>query len=204
MVNLSEQPEGSSIEVREELHDTVLTWKKSEESGCARWGSAAFMSFWLIGWAVGEVSVIFVLKGMLWGHGRGGLPNTVSWGVVIFLVAWLGGWTIGGVAAMSTLRSLIRGGPPESITLGLGELRYDPGIARAPLLRGRQSGAGETKALKRVITIPRRDMPPLVLDWAGDRQRLSFDEGADRIEIGKDLREPDREWLAEVIEDWRK
>jgi hypothetical protein len=204
MVNLSNQPEGSSIEVRDNFHDTILSWKNTEELGCARWGPAAFLSFWLIGWAFGEVAVVVVLKGMIGGHGRGNLSTPVSWGIVLFLLAWLGGWTIGGIAAMRTLRSLICGGRPESVTLGPGKFCHNPGVPIPSFMRGGNNDIWRTSKSNLIITISRRDMPALVLDWAGDRQRLSFDYGAERIEIGKNLREPDREWLADVIEDWRR
>jgi hypothetical protein len=41
-----------------------------------------------------------------------------------------------------------------------------------------------------------------VLDRVGERQRLTFDRGADRVEIGADLREPEREWLFAVLHRW--
>ncbi|MDH5180256.1 MAG: hypothetical protein OEZ39_09295 [Gammaproteobacteria bacterium] len=47
-----------------------------------------FMSFWLVGWGVGEVSAIRELLGA----GR----DAVS----LFLVVWLAGWTAGGVFAI--------------------------------------------------------------------------------------------------------
>ena len=41
-----------------------------------------------------------------------------------------------------------------------------------------------------------------VLERVGERQRLRVDFGADRIEIGNLLREPEREWLAEQLREW--
>jgi len=40
------------------------------------------------------------------------------------------------------------------------------------------------------------------LDRVGERQRLCFDRGADRFEIGSCLREPEREWLFDVLSEW--
>lgn len=54
----------------------------------------AFMGFWLIGWAVGEVMVSYQLL-----QGR---PNTdPSEAGSLFLIAWLGAWTLGGAWAFS-------------------------------------------------------------------------------------------------------
>jgi hypothetical protein len=42
----------------------------------------------------------------------------------------------------------------------------------------------------------------LRLDRVGERQRLTVDCGADRVEIGFALREPEREWLHGVLLAW--
>ena len=56
----------------------------------------------------------------------------------------------------------------------------------------------------RTIVIARPDLGKFVLDRVGERQRLSIDRGADRIEIGAALREPEREWLFVALDDWRR
>lgn len=121
-------------------------------------------------------------------------------GSILFELAWMGGWSIGGWLVMQALYVSFRQSHLESIMLNQRKFRYDPGASAS---RQQRRGESRGKPWKRVI-IARRDMPEAVLDWAGDRQRLSFDHGADRIEIGKSLREPDREWLAQVIDDWRR
>ena len=47
-----------------------------------------FMGFWLMGWAIGEVSVLKELLNL-----TDGVPE-------FFLIAWLGGWTVGGAFAI--------------------------------------------------------------------------------------------------------
>lgn len=47
-----------------------------------------FMGFWLVGWAVGEVSAVTAL-----------LNGSLN-GSTLFLVAWLGVWTVGGAFAL--------------------------------------------------------------------------------------------------------
>lgn len=54
------------------------------------------------------------------------------------------------------------------------------------------------------IEIAKNELGSVVLERIGERQRLYFDPGADRIEIGEHLREPEREWLAAVIQSWQK
>ena len=50
--------------------------------------------------------------------------------------------------------------------------------------------------------IARRNAGAIKLERVGERLRLSIDQGADRTEIGKPLREPEKEWLATVLREW--
>ncbi len=50
-----------------------------------QWFQILFMSFWMIGWAFGEVGA---LRSLISGEGFGG-PG-------LFMIVWLSGWTIGG------------------------------------------------------------------------------------------------------------
>jgi hypothetical protein len=50
--------------------------------------------------------------------------------------------------------------------------------------------------------LPRQAVGKIVLERVGERQRLSVDVGADRVEIGPWLTEPEREWLADVLRAW--
>ncbi|MBV08640.1 MAG: hypothetical protein CMN21_05405 [Rubinisphaera sp.] len=49
----------------------------------------------------------------------------------------------------------------------------------------------------------RSDVDRIILEGFGQQQRLRFDDGAVRVEIGEYLREPEREWLFEQIQQWR-
>jgi hypothetical protein len=51
-------------------------------------------------------------------------------------------------------------------------------------------------------TIPQDEIGEIRLEWIGMRQRLTIDHGADRIELGQMLREPEREWLLNVLQEW--
>ena len=56
---------------------------------------------------------------------------------------------------------------------------------------------------RKPVDVSKNDLKAFSLDRVGERQRLAFDSGADRIEIGSALREPEREWLFRVLEAWR-
>ena len=88
-------------------------------TGIGRYFSAAFLGIWLVGWAVGEVVVLWVLLTMIvvpvLRRGGADLPDMFqSWqaagaplAIFIFLLVWVTFWTIGGYAAITQfLRSL--------------------------------------------------------------------------------------------------
>ena len=59
-------PEGSCFVIDFDEQDRPrITWLAPGSAGCGRWGTAAFLSFWLCGWAVGEVIVIVTLIGLI-------------------------------------------------------------------------------------------------------------------------------------------
>ena len=47
--------------------------------------------------------------------------------------------------------------------------------------------------------IPRDELDRILLEQTEKRQRLTIDHGSERIEIGPNLKEPEHEWLAEVL-----
>src|SRR5882762_6825090 len=76
--------------------------------GPARFLGAAFLGFWLCGWAAGESFAVWMLgKGalsLLTGEppSSGGrpLPLGPTLGAGIFLLVWLSFWTLGGILAL--------------------------------------------------------------------------------------------------------
>jgi hypothetical protein len=157
---------------------------------------AAFVALWLCGWSVGWVTVA--------GEIAAGKAN-------LFLVAWIGLWTIGGGAAIWSLWTVLRPSRPESVTLGADEFEYDPGTPPVTCFQkngwgpwpNRNLGQWPSRRIKKAIAVPKCELGKFVLDRIGERQRLSFDRGAERIEIGACLGEPEREWLHAVLEGWR-
>lgn len=92
----------------------------------------------------------------------------------------------------------------ESVTLGPDYFRHDPGRAGgvwASVDEHRNHGMG---AGPRPVEIPKAELGDIVIERLGGQLRLRYDVGADRVEIGRYLREPEKEWLAVVIREWQK
>jgi hypothetical protein len=126
-------------------------------------------------------------------------------------------WVI--IALQILLGGLLFGVPafwprqPERLTLTDTTLEWDSGSATLPLafLAGGlihfSSGTRPDHPpfiwKRRRLTASRDQITNVRLDRVGERQRLTIDHGADRIEIGACLREPEREWLVEVLKQWK-
>ena len=54
-----------------------------------------------------------------------------------------------------------------------------------------------------VVELPKEELGQIVVERAAGQLRLRYDVGADRIEIGRYLSEPEKEWLAEVLREWQ-
>ena len=182
----------SQIKVETNARGETLTWKPSG-GGCARYGIALFLLTWMGGWAVGEVAVIYKLV-------QGGGPN-------LFLLVWLCGWTVGGLFAGWFLINLLRGPRTATLVLGYDELTYSPGSKPMPGLTT-MAQPGQSMNLLALLARPkpvaagRDDIGNLVMERVGHSLRLSFDIGAQRIEVGSSLGEPDKEWLNRRLQEW--
>lgn len=190
------KPAGCSIAEHVSADGCTLSWPQPS-GGLMRFFAAAFMTFWLCGWAIAEVTV----AGLMIANG----PH-------LFGFAWLGIWTLGGIMVILVLYRLVQPNRPESVTLGYDFFRHDPG--RVPHILFYWSRrwwlAGHNADMWREFLRPRKPVQirtdesgPIVLERIGERQRLRYDLGAERIEIGRLLREPEREWLAQVIREWQ-
>jgi len=82
--------------------------------GIGRWITAAFLTFWLAGWAVGETFGLWMLGALLGGALGFQVPHQpvvpagpASLGLFAFVLVWTAFWTLGGLAAgMTALRSV--------------------------------------------------------------------------------------------------
>ncbi len=183
--------------MKSELNGMTMFWKKPN-GGPFRYFIVLFLCFWLCGWFVGLVSAG---KQLLTGEG----PNT-------FLSVWLAMWSLGGIFAGGMIYLLLRPQKPESVTLERNRFTYDTGSAPMNfinpyyMMRKKQNMMNPFSMMfqkRKTYELSRAECPEFVLEGLGDDQRLRFDDGADRITIGESLKEPEREWLAEVLNKWR-
>jgi hypothetical protein len=116
------------------------------------------------------------------------------------------------ILVLVPLLRLLRPSRPESITLGPDFFRHRLGRAsgQTSLFDPMRFREVDRRPLWRrvwgatlVIEVAKEEMGPVILDRVG-QLRLRYDIGADRIEIGRYLREPEKEWLAAVIKEWQK
>jgi len=145
-----------------------------QAKGMARWGTSAFLLFWLGGWALGEGFAIWALIGTFSG-GRtdGGLPGFGA----VFLLVWLAFWTFGGLAAGLKVIGLLFG--RDEITATTDELT----IHSRPIGRPKQYIAHEVKDLR-------------VDDTTNS---IKFDYGAKTVRFGSGLEEAELKQIAELL-----
>ena len=196
---MSPKPIGSKIQEIEELDGMTYRWERPD-GGVFRvvlWVVVVIQALLILG--------IVVVPPMFNQRNPQGAPADIvalAFGVIFVFVFGLG---------MSFF--FLRRSRPASVTLGDDRFRYDPGRQAAisiwwnPWLMMKYSDPTEmwSKFFRRPkpIELLKTELGRVVLDRAGERQRLYFDYGADRVEIGECLREPEREWLASVIHEWQ-
>jgi hypothetical protein len=108
-------------------------------TGIGRFISAAFLTVWLLMWAVGEGAVLCILAVGSWslltgqppGAGRELLRPELALPVGLFLLFWLSFWTFGGVAAGRELLRLLFG--RDRILAGIDalEIEHSCGLFRS-------------------------------------------------------------------------
>lgn len=113
-------------------------------AGSGRFVAAAFMLFWLAGWAAGELGALALLFGrFLPASLARHLPKLgqVPWPAAAFLLLWLALWTLGGLAALFATHRLLAGRDEvllrgDGLVLSAGWL----GRGRREVSRGEMSG----------------------------------------------------------------
>lgn len=172
----------SQVSVEESSGRLVLSWEQPGK-GIAKYFQAAFLCVWLCGWLFGECATTYAL----WNMGLGGAS--------LFLMVWLCGWTFAGAMAMYALYSLICGPKPEVLVLERETVEHDPGIAIPPRRKSSFSIFGKKSFQRGQITGIRLENS----DWG---QRLFFEMGFKRREVGRYLSPHDRERVAELLRAW--
>ncbi len=195
----SEPPAGSTIEHTAGSETVTYCWRPSARHPL-QWIPMFFGSFMLFGAVVMPVMIL----GVLAADEQMPVSDALIFGAILLCG--------GSFLLYSGLR--IRG--RESITLSDNTFEYDTGPSVLPMplmlwfgpmfLFGPQMMGGTTMTATHLFrkkhTQSSDRISQFVLERVGERQRLRVDFGADRIEIGNLLREPEREWLAEQLREW--
>ena len=182
-------PSQSRIRVETDPSGFTLLVLPTARAGAMRYAVAAFLVFWLGGWAMGWISAArHVVSG-----GSGATP---------FLLFWLAGWTLGGFFALLYLWKLLRPSVPETLSFAKPGLIYDTGI-QPPAMewdarRQRDLWKKVFETRKQIQFAPDEIATVRLRDTESDN-RLTIDHGTDRIDIGRALTEVEREGLFKLI-----
>jgi len=189
-----EPPEGSAIRVDRDIRTTVYSWDNGKTS-ILRYLIVIPLLLFLGPWFMGEISAIrSLMKDDMPLFGR------------LFMIFWLGGWTVGGIMIMYSIYNLVKPLKPASLKLSTGAIRYETGTEPFDFFmwdyRRRKEFSSFFKRFRnKVYDVESANIKNLQLERVGERQRLSFDYGVQRLEIGKSLTEPEREWLYDILKE---
>jgi hypothetical protein len=180
--------EGSKIEIGYESGYPHLTIPQPS-GGMSRYFAAAFMVFWLGGWAFGWIATA---RQLLKRNGP----------IDVFLIFWICGWTVGGIFAMRVLFKLLRPSVPETLVLSKPTLIYDSGISPTHMSFGSRSSRETYGNLSRErvqLEFSPADLQTLALREFETGNRLTIDQGNKRVDIAAGATEREREWLFEAL-----
>ena len=155
------------------------------KSGIFKYFIGAFLLFWMFGWATGFVTVG---SQILAGEGNA------------FLFFWFAGWSVGGLFAGTILFKIFRTSKPESLLLNRPNLVLDTGVPAFNPNMGNQKELWKNLFLKRQhIEFTHRELESLTLRETDLGNRLTIDNGSERIELATSATEIEREWLFEYL-----
>lgn len=181
-----ERPYQGRAKVHDNLDELII-----EVPSKKNWLIIAFMTFWLCGWLLGELTVISILTGSYFESDTG----TSS----AFLIIWLIGWTIGGFFAIRSYRWMIIG--KELITFTKTELH----VQKRGLLFSNPKSY-DIKEVKYFIVNPNQAHALYgslqTLNWLNPQTHGSFkfDYGLKTIQFAQGLDEAEAKYLLSKIE----
>ena len=200
MGDILEKPAGSIIQQREESGGRVFFWQ-SLRSGPIYKSAVRDGVLFVCASIAGLVFIIYRLLVSPLGPS---VPERLVFGAFMAMCY---------AAVIAAAYFMLRGPRAESVALGQDYFRHDPGGRPMALLTHSPYMLQESTLVavrndffrrRRPVELPKANLPPVVLNRVGERQRLYFECGTKRIEIGRFLREPEREWLAAVIQAWQE
>lgn len=189
LTGLSPKPVNSAIEVQNLIDRTIISWE-NPRGGFRRFANLLFLTAWMGGWVMGEMTA---LSGIIRGEALG------------FLIIWIIVWTAGGVFCVAAIFQLARPSRPERIILDSLCISYEPGTEPFNTFgtKRRSRSLFEIIKSRKGHRAAKKEIVGIRIDRVGERQRLSLDCGSKRIEVGRFLEGPEREWLLAVLTAWR-
>lgn len=164
------------------------------------WFIFLFLSFWLCGWAAGEIVVLgsLVVRGAGM-FARGSEPSAFAAGSSLFLLVWILGWTVGGIFALAIWLYQLNG--REIIEKDGQFLRHvrDFRIYR----RNNEYLLEHVKNLR--LGAPNGNLfdlmsPGRALEfWGMGGGLIGFDYGSDTIRMGAGLQEAEAQPLIDIL-----
>jgi hypothetical protein len=190
-----EEPHKARYELRQELNNLVIAIPAKRN-----WFMILFLGFWLLGWAMGEVSVLGTLlagasKAATSGIGEASNHPAGAFGG-LFLLAWLGAWTVGGAFAIYAWLWQVKG--IEEITFSAEAVTI---ANKIPMWNRQKNYRIENVKGLRVSNVPINFMDPArSMDfWGVTGGVLSFDYGSGTIRFGKGLEAAEAREIVSIL-----
>ncbi len=202
--NFPPRPRGSAILEEHTPNEIVLTLRMPS-GRVGRLVSVAFYVFWLCGWIVGGVGVLYALVTDQ-AH-----PTQTFW-----LILWLLLWSLSLIIIVRMCWLLLQRPRSEILTLSADTFRYDPGsspLTEVYSIGGYWNRSGpqylfhrfyrELFRKRRPVTATRSQVGYLQLSPSTQNPKIILVVGAQEITIGESLDTPDQKWIFDVLDCWR-
>jgi len=193
-----EAPEGSRVKVEQDGHSTIFVWKDVDR----RLTKAGHLVFLICLIGFGGFFLVSVVRHSVSGPDQWHLGALWILVLVFAILFMVGGFFF--------LFSTLRPTRPFKLVLSARGIRYEMGdISFRSINADKIQDLGEIttrmkKYRKRVYEAKTSEVTNLKFERVGDKKRLSFDTGADRVEIGETLSEREKEWLYEILREHKQ
>jgi hypothetical protein len=196
MIDLPSMPPKCKISADCDGQGVLLRWS-NQQGGCMRYFVVSFFSLWLILYALGVCTTLTQLDN---GDSlKGGKFD-------LFMLFFIG--VIGVLSARPVLfprkESVQISDDALTYTSGASNIEYPVPFDFAADRQLKRYISNEMFARSKPRTFSRKAITGITLETWEQAQHLYLELGADRIEIGRYLRESDREWLADELQRWLK
>lgn len=195
-----QSPEGSRVKAEQDAHSTSFVWKDSDRKS-TKLGHLVF-SFFFIGFSA--FFLVSVIRHFTGGSDQWHLGVPLLLALILTILGMTGGFFLLFITLKSTR--------PFKLVLSPGNIRYEIGDISSRSINARahkiqdlsEIAAWMKKYRKRVYEAQTSKVTNLKFERVGDKKRLSFDIGADRVEIGEILSDIEKEWLYEILREHKQ